>query len=250
MSNELDLSWFELSKYEGTEKFTLKDWYIQLARRIGLKTFYDDMEPKLMLLTDGGMALYMDKGSYVGAGKDVFKVSEILEYDWEQVKSNPTGLYTEFLSMNAFSEIDKAICLTRPRDLPLGLIYTYQDPEFFEPINSDNCLISIDLNAPEKVLIEQFKTLVREQKQLTSAQSKKSFTGADLKSWHALNILPCIDLMIYEKIHNVKINQGALDNLLFPNEFVTDKSRRSVLPKVKEVFSPKNILAMQYAITA
>lgn len=48
MNEELDLSWFDLSKYEPVKHFTLDDWFMQLSRRIAFKTCYDNSEPRLM----------------------------------------------------------------------------------------------------------------------------------------------------------------------------------------------------------
>jgi len=37
MAQDLDLSWFDLSKYDDVSKFTLRDWHTQLSRRVGFK---------------------------------------------------------------------------------------------------------------------------------------------------------------------------------------------------------------------
>jgi len=37
MAQDLDLSWFDLSKYDDVSKFTLRDWHTELSRRVGFR---------------------------------------------------------------------------------------------------------------------------------------------------------------------------------------------------------------------
>ena len=256
MSNELDLSWFDLSKYEPVKHFTLDDWFIQLSRRIGFKTCYDDQEPEIMFLFEYE-GLYGPRDVITESDFEEREISETLDDDLQKIQDNPTNLYSGFFDNgNRCIFTFGAVRLTEPNDIPKEVWkYTNDSEAFSKPINMEgttnkNALFSIELNAPESVLIEQFRTLIREQKKQLSAYRKKSFTDADIASWYSLNILPCIDLLIYQNSKGIKIKQGMLDKMLFPDGDVTDKVRRTVLPKINEVFTPQSILAMEFELTA
>ena len=122
-------------------------------------------------------------------------------------------------------------------------------------------LISVDFNASERILLSQFRFLIKEKKKLItiSAQKKynmkvkqqKSYTPSEMRSWANDRVLPYIDLMIYEKIKKKRIPRKKLVKLLFPNYLNRDEYFITETVKVKadRLMDTKTIVAMEHELS-
>ena len=85
-NDDFDLDWFDLAKYEPVKEFELSDWYMQLIRRIGLKTHNNREMPRFMAYVNG---LSLDDTNAEKYLNTPFRVEEKLRQDWEDIMVNP-----------------------------------------------------------------------------------------------------------------------------------------------------------------
>lgn len=264
MENDLDFSWFDLKSYEPVQDFTLFDWYVQLASRLcfkktnGLVSMGITNEYRWFQHTQK-----LDKYSLFGFHNEVQKNNSIY---FDKIKESPI-LNTNFTPecVPIFRDIDHK-SLPAVRSAVLGEICLQHDqlnegldvPLLHNDESINTSLIAVDFNAPEKVLIEQFKVFVKEKKKLNNNLTAKTFSEADISSWVKSRVLPCIDLLIYADLNNTIILQHQLGSMLFPDAGrvgapdidVTDRVRKSILPKARKLLTNETILALQHQLSA
>lgn len=272
MSEDLDFSWFDLSKYDDVQDFTLSDWFIQLSRRIGIKSLY--AQDNIYLVFGEHMSYIHTKSPLEIDEPHIAAMIEQIKTDYVSIKHTP-------ILEGSFRRSRKAVRGAQLWDLPFDnnessyvaakkWINSFskdatdelESNMFTEPLchsgkklNRD--LISVDLNVPEHLLVEQFKEFIRERKKSNQTVVKK-FSESEIKSWFELKILPCIDLLIYAQMNKSSIPQHQLGSMLFPDAGrvgapdidVTDRVRRSVLPKARKLLTCETILALQHQLSA
>lgn len=116
-------------------------------------------------------------------------------------------------------------------------------------------LVSVDLSAPDKLLLSEFKKWLTKARLSTSKTlnhskwSKKAFTEADFKKWSRLKVLAYIDLYICDAVFGESLTMYQIGQLLFPN---TDSShaddadpservRKVVRPLAANLLKPESI---------
>jgi len=101
----------------------------------------------------------------------------------------------------------------------------------------------IDLAAPDKIIIEDFRRWIKSARETFSIQSRSYFTDAMLESWSRNRLLPFIDLTIWARENNTNISDAAMGNTLFPDEFDVDLPER-----IRKVVRPKAHWIMQKSV--
>lgn len=106
----------------------------------------------------------------------------------------------------------------------------------------------VDISAPDKQLLEDFKTWLKDTRELVGLSSKpQTFTPADMASWHEKRVLPYIDLTTWAKLKNINITQQQIGIVLFPDDFnisLDSRIRRTVKPLAEELMMPRTIGAI------
>lgn len=97
-------------------------------------------------------------------------------------------------------------------------------------------LIHINLQLPEKLLIEQFTSLVKKM-QYKRANKKPNFDG-----WIQFGILPYIDLRIWEKETKRSIPNSVMANAIFPPSEGGEEVVRKTTKKIIETILTSNYL--------
>lgn len=113
-----------------------------------------------------------------------------------------------------------------------------------------NDIITVDLAATDEELINSFKETLVELRKVTDVNSKKNaFKKAHFKKWINHRAIEYIDLMILASIHEVKIEQHALGEIIFHDQLnidTTEKIRKTTKPLVEFLLSNTCISALKY----
>jgi len=261
MSNEIDLSWFDLSKYDSVREFTIFDWYIQLASRLCFKKPNNFVA--MGMVDDCIWLENTNDPSDREHQKFDIGLKKNNKYYFEKIKKEP--IIRTNLTVGSLPLFSDGIQYPVPvvRGAKIGDVYHMDDirkqlnetiEECFErPLLHDDesinmGLISINFNAPESLIIEQLKKIVKNKK-----SGHKLFSDSDMRGWEDLCILPCIDLLIYVEMNDVSIEHNIIGQLLFPDTYniaLPDRVRRSVLPKAKKLLTVKTVLSMEQQLLA
>ncbi|MBR0572753.1 DUF6387 family protein [Pasteurella atlantica] len=121
---------------------------------------------------------------------------------------------------------------------PLG--YYDDDNILNKEINECNDVIAygsywkIDLAYSDEVIIENIKKHLLE---IRSKQGDKrhKLSNSKVKAILQYNIIPCIDLILWQTVTNIKLTDQQMTDLLFPNsEYYIDNFRQTIKPKAIE----------------
>lgn len=110
--------------------------------------------------------------------------------------------------------------------------------------------ITIDLDFDDEILINHFKLLLRRLRTRRESNQSKvvSIKAIDCKTmvndWIYSSVLPCIDLMLWSQIFGKDMTYAMFSNAFF-GEHDTDKIRRTILPKAKELLSRSFLMAFR-----
>ena len=118
-------------------------------------------------------------------------------------------------------------------------------------------ILSIDLNAPDKLLIEQFKNNIQQCKEARriglnkkkGVSSIKEITQKDMDRWYNQQVLAYIDIKFWSDYSEDGLTNEQIGNILFPNEYdksLAEKVRNTVSVIAKEILNTSVIRALQY----
>ena len=93
---------------------------------------------------------------------------------------------------------------------------------------------TVNLQAPEDQLVEDFRSWLREIKAARSLSvPRKAVTPADMQRWAEFKILPYLDLTFWADLKGFEFTQQALGLALFPGEYdvnLAERIRNTVIP--------------------
>ncbi len=279
MSKELDVSWFDLKKYDALAELDLSGWQRQIEIRQLIS--YD-----------------LEKDSCYDAGD--YSASEL----FKRLKKNPiwTGGTREW-------DIGRTL-----NKYPFNTHSVYSTPALFEWFNGNEdrlhhiweCCenvysqniedekqedlintpydlliqqagigesgkftnVTVDLTATDEQILGDFKYWLSEYRKATGCESNKNnFSNKDLSCWHKLRLLPYIDVILISPVmellqHLKKGNEGLvakpmtqarIANLIFPDYQhidIVDKLRRTTKPKVEQLFKDKTLKAIEAQLSS
>lgn len=117
------------------------------------------------------------------------------------------------------------------RSIFLGRAPSYADA----PLSSHWGLVTVDINAPDEVIIQDFKIWLKKQRAETNSAHKKKYGVSldELQKWHLSRILAYKDLTDYVTATGATLTCEQMGNLLFPHETTVDIAERvrKILPK-------------------
>jgi hypothetical protein len=205
-------SWFDLSKYDGTKQLSAEEWYWQLALRIHFNLFVNNETESFWRVQPDSER----KREYLHSKEllAVIRCTPIFDIAASDAKNavsylKPNGPSCG-VSYTTTANIASRLAMLSPEEHKQILTADWgQDSrEFSEtPIHKwtptpntvphSEVILSVDLDVPERLLMEHFAALVREAKKNRSDDSVR-FRTPDFREWHRLGLLPYLDLYIWE----------------------------------------------------
>lgn len=105
--------------------------------------------------------------------------------------------------------------------------------------------VTVDLCAPADSLKRQFARWVREARKARGLIAvNRAFERRDFERWHALRVLPYLDLRIWERACIGRLTYETMGDALFPDDLdtsVAGRVRKSVKPLADALVQPASI---------
>jgi hypothetical protein len=236
MKNKLDVSWFDLKKYDDQKDFNSRSWMYALLKRRILRRSIDK--------------------KVNSAGKDI-----------AEIKENPLSNKAEPLSNKAEpNDLSSSVRNALYGDLlcasfwnpEINDIFTSQEMESQEilgkPVTFDdnflgsvNQIVSINLRASDEQLELDFKKWLDEKREVNNCKvQSKIFTSKDYKKWVKNMVLPYLDLTMVASFEGKELPQHLIADLLYPDVFdvaTTEKVRKAVKPLAESLLKREVISA-------
>ncbi len=213
-------SWFDINNYKPSQNFNLTDWYINIFAR---NHAYAKSLPSNNLTS--------------------------LEAIWQ----NPIFSATPDLLVDALPAISE---LLPAKLLELSNEELRHHIELLANQQKETIklYLKIDLSAPDEIIINELQKLLinaRKSENLNTIKAKVAFNHSDLRKWNEYNLLPCIDLILYEMVTETRITDNLISEVVFPHN--PDKNpeciRKTVRPMVENTLF-KNILFLQAQVSS
>lgn len=117
------------------------------------------------------------------------------------------------------------------------------------PASDDSLRIEVDLGAPDKLIIEDFRNWLKAARRVYSIEMKNYFTESMRSDWAEFGVLPYLDLSIWARANSVNITDAVMGDALFPNEVgeidLEERMRKVVRPKANWLMTPTIIQAIE-----
>lgn len=264
--NELP-DWYKLENYEAAKSLDAAGWYEQLLVRHDIKKFLksniSDVIKDQFKLIQKSPIVYVDDNASFGAffltdklyelkakkpnyslGVHSLTVQElyIIENDIEDEKRT----YARNYFRNRFN-----MFLIPPLDYPDS--YPFK-PWLHEPVGSikksqeSNLHVSVDMELPDSVLIEQFKQLLSHIRE--SSKSNVNKHKLNMESWINFGVLQYLDLSAWAEIEDVKIPNRVMADAIFQVGEGGEEVVRKTTQKLAEEMLTENHLNKLAAIAA
>lgn len=110
-------------------------------------------------------------------------------------------------------------------------------------------LASIDLQAPDDDLIDDFQNwLAQERRNRGIEPTPRAFAKTDLRLWTEMRVLAYIDLTTWARANCLKIGTALMGRVLFPKEYVVgveDRVRKVVAREAQRLMDSRTLRTMQ-----
>jgi len=270
MSAELDVSWFDLKKYEFVAELDLNGWYHQIEVRNNIfrcisKGIADDFILDIMSGLQKNPAWGLGYG-LADFGWDASPVLSSYPFNTFSVFSTP-ALYVwmnrdaeESLSLGDIldkckkylSDSDDFIHIHSAQDDSVCTPYDFLINQDNQKINEAN--VTVNLTATDQQILSDFQHWLTEYRKATGYESKKkNFSDKDLSCWHESRLLPYIDLTLSATIEGKKITQSKIASLIFQDNQdidVVNKLRLSTKPKAEWLLRNETLAAIEAQLSA
>ena len=116
----------------------------------------------------------------------------------------------------------------------------------------DQALLCVNLQLPDRELVEQFKAYLPKLREECQAQYYKSkWHKPDFLEWERLRVLPFLDLLLWQAEQNVKFTFNNMEQILFPDgESSEDRVRKTTAPKANELVSERFLTVLYNLATS
>jgi hypothetical protein len=276
MSEELDVSWFDLEKYDFLAELDLSDWlyYIEIRKDlfdfISVKkepwvTWKTKLDEKLILQIQTDPSIRYKNGHIASNSADIRSGSFYLPFNTYSVFS--TSAFSMWTDRNRGNDVLQEVwnqckhfdeCfdiqnITSEKYAPIFTPYDFfsgdAKSKLGDATESHIANVKIDLTATNEQIIGDFKHWLTEYRKATGYESeKKNFTDKDLLKWRTLKLLPYIDLMLSKKIECKEITQTAIADLIFADvDFpgAVESLRKTTRPKAQWLLSNETLAAIK-----
>jgi len=256
MEKDLDLSWFDLSKYDDISGFTLIEWRTELCRRVGFKVLGRLFNVQYLCSEDEDHELYPSINDTPHNAKEVnakFKDDFYEGLKKEPIYKNYSLELDHFLFQDRVAIQEEAIMPATWDDVSMGS----EDIKFLKDLIATNEKINsfsiLDMETDEYEVLDASynydelrrrplkhdqelkvsgsslvsinfnaptEVLMKQFKEFISIEREERgnvmISEAKRADWVTMKILPCIDLLIYSEIEGKRISHNKLGQLLFP----------------------------------
>jgi len=122
------------------------------------------------------------------------------------------------------------------------------------PIRTSNAFASVNLNTPDKILVEHFKLWLQEEREKAKERgilfgNRKNgstkvmeITPAVMNNWHNNKILQYADVIQWNMLNDQKISDEDVDKIIFPGGDIDDKIRCTTRPQYKQFCEEEDLL--------
>ena len=114
---------------------------------------------------------------------------------------------------------------------------------------SDNVLhVQVDLSAPDKLIVEDFRTWLKVARREYSIESKNFFTESMRDDWSEYGVLPFLDLSLWARANGLEITDAIMGEALFSSRDdvdIVERMRKVVRPKASWLMNPSVLQAIE-----
>ena len=247
MSNDYDLSWFNLEHYELAKDFKSDEWYTQLQkRRFLMKWVKEDFsvtkemiaEIKVNPLGDYKL-MELLKTAVKDATYEDFLVSNERNTGTKELY-HAIGM---LLADDDSSDVKDSYVLSVHNANKIISFSTMLD----QVVSKTKPLVAIDLNVSDEQLQDDFRRWLKNKRASDDSNPRsKMFTENHYKRWVKYQVLAYMDLMIIGLSEGVKLPHFKLGVLLFPDYLeldvdLTDRVKQSVKPLANSLLMSENL---------
>jgi hypothetical protein len=264
MSTELDVSWFDLKKYDALAELDLSGWHQQLLTRNHITVLIEnnellDAEKIIKKLQNQPIVSLLDSNYWENQKKynlstfpfNTFSVrSTPIVHIWlnrnESRIGNSIWNLCDIDYLDSLDEAERKIIDT-PFDLLCKQAHIQETEKFTN--------ITIDLTATDEQILNDFQHWLSEYRKAIGYKSKnKNFINKNLKDWFESQLLPYIDLTLSVAIEQKKITQVKIAELIFQDSGKyfdkVDRLRRTTKPKADWLIRDETLRAIEAQLCA
>lgn len=243
--------WFDLSRYEGTDRMPLEKWHRLLMSRKSVLDAIEDRGPmeeeqrsaleilNAPLRVPLGWAVDGDDSNCLVRDLTALDIREIGEFVSRHPSLTPVveelARWAQWHAEQAdYSAEFDSTWIDRP------LRETFEDLVGEE--ESSQALIAVQTDAPDEFILEDFRRWLKQKRQYDERKPKSLAVGRrdGPSQWAQFKVLPYIDLMIFCGLARASLTQAIVGQLLFPGEPVdtTERVRKTVMPLADHLLNP------------
>jgi hypothetical protein len=256
-------AWFDLEKYQLANTLNAAGWYVQLSIRKRCLSYVSQGDDLSEILNRIRAAPIIDITKHDMLS---FHFHSGMFYEQPVIEQSIHGFHSltvhelymaginieESKRTQARTFYDEIFCAPEnPREPPLikgkKMAFLYEPVHRVSSTTPDNALLGINLLLPDKELIEQFKTFLPVlRKECGASLFSAKWRKPDFSEWARLGVLPYLDLMIWEKEHDVKILNNVMEEAIFSSrQGSEDRIRKTTAPKAEELISKKSLALLR-----
>ncbi|MFC7517273.1 DUF6387 family protein [Herbaspirillum sp. GCM10030257] len=221
--------WFDLAKYADAKDLTSIDWYWQISARTNLAQHINWAIP---------MSFYekhLDNPTAMRALKNQQNAASLLGVTRKTpILDITTPLHTGISIADFLDKPSAGVSYATPEDINRHR----NDHDFIRHTQVSNEVIAnIDLDVPERLLIESFTTFIRQAKGRgnASAAIEDRFRTPNFQEWIRVGLLPYLDLTLWSFEEDITIPNRVYCNAIFPHaEEGEDVIRKTTAPLAKQ----------------
>lgn len=242
------LSWFDIRNYDRISSWTVADWAGNLALRYMLKGVLDRGEASkpetplsniLFQILSNPVAVGGRAGGLLSCGKPVVFDRTVIDV-YDGIKRLDSEVFKDVTV--AAEKWYRAFEANEHPEIPALLDGGFIDLlcERF-PSSRYREEIYVDLNAPDTLLLDDFKAwLAGKRKTRKSSAPKRLISSADIQGWCRYRVLAFIDIDLFCHFTDTEISHATLGNILFPEDYDVDlpeRIRKVVKPMAERIMN-------------
>jgi len=250
--------WFDINHYKGVGQLDLNDWYINLSRRYWMREMLKHVDVnKISCDNKSNTSILKQKNTFL-------RYAELIEKQpIEMIDSLKDDFVFEREVVRGFSVLDMQNWIN---DDWFDTAYEYMNetPDALEddqaydfvakPVNQhlmesfpdeiqEYAYLSIDLNTPDIVIYEKFKSWLKNNRREEAKKLKlKQIDKYTLKSWCNKQILPFIDINLINEIRNLRLTAENCTELSRADDYKTTKKYADFLLSLPGLYAIRNQL--------
>lgn len=247
-------TWFKLEKYEAAKTLDAAGWHKNLfvrneLLRIGSESFQKALKANFEL-----PRLFMDDLAYLRKNP-IFTEGSLFILNSFNVRVREESAVRTMTISDLYYEV-KHIDIDKQIYAQKIILHTDDSEEFWAALYSTEAKkewsvnplleelskfhIHVNLNLPEKLLIEQFAAYIKK------IQYDKSKRKPDFEGWVKFAILPYLDLKIWEQESKKSIPNSVMANAIFPpHEGGEEVVRKTTKKTTDKILTQKHLMFLE-----